>query len=118
MEKIGGNGKAFNRQLMSRLNKLPVVDPAPSPPIPLTQSYHSVLREAQAAQKQQNDQYVAIDHLILALIKVDHSEMKDLLKAAGVDGKALEAEVRRKRGGRKVDSKGAEGQFEALTKCK
>lgn len=102
---------------MSRLNKLPVVDPAPSPPLPLTQSYHSVLREAQNAQKQQNDQYVAIDHLILALIKVDHSEMKDLLKAAGVDGKALEAEVRRKRGGRKVDSKGAEGQFEALTKC-
>jgi len=117
VEKIGGNGTLFNRQLMSRLNKLPVVDPAPSPPLPLTQSYHSVLREAQNAQKQQNDQYVAIDHLILALIKVDHSEMKDLLKAAGVDGKALEAEVRRKRGGRKVDSKGAEGQFEALTKC-
>jgi len=117
IERIGGNGTIFNRQLMSRLNKLPVVDPAPSPPIPLTQSYHAVLREAQKAQKEQNDQFVAVDHLIIALIKVDHSEMKDLLKAAGTDGKALEAELRRKRGGRKADSRSAEGQFEALNKC-
>jgi len=39
-----------------------------------------------------------------------------LLKASGVEGKAFEAEEKRKRAGRKVDSKGAEGQFEALTK--
>ena len=118
IERVGGNPIQFTRTLMSRLNKLPVVDPAPSPPIPLTNSYHAVLREAQKLQKEQNDQFVAIDHLILALLQVDHAEMKDLLKASSTDPKALEAEVRRKRGGRKVDSKGAEGQFDALNKCK
>ena len=103
---------------MSRLNKLPVVDPPPNPPLPLSQSFHSVLNTAQKLQKDQNDQFVAVDHLLVALIHVDQSEMKDLLKGAGTDGKALEAEVKRKRGGRRVDSRGAEGQFEALTKCK
>lgn len=118
IERVGGNTTQFNRTLLSRLNKLPVVDPAPNPPIPLTNSYHAVLREAQKLQKEQNDQFVAIDHLLLALVHVDHAEMKDLLKASGTDVKAFEAELRRKRGGRKVDSRGAEGQFEALTKCK
>jgi ATP-dependent Clp protease ATP-binding subunit ClpA len=116
VEKVGGNLTSFNRALLSRINKLPVVDPPPVPPLPLAQSYHSVLREAQKQQKEQNDQFVAIDHLILALLK-DNVELKDLLKQAGVEAKALEAEIKRKRGGRHVDSKSAEAQFEALTKC-
>lgn len=115
LERIGGNPQLFNRTLMSKLNKLPVVDPAPEPPLPLTQSFHSVLRAAQKLQKEQNDQFVAVDHLILALLQ-DTADLKDLLKQAGTTAKALEDEVRRKRGGRKVDSKGAESQFEALNK--
>lgn len=102
---------------MQRLTRLPVVEPAPVPPIPLTQSFHQVIREAQKLQKEQNDQFVAIDHLILALLKVDRSDLAEICKTASVDVKALEAEVRRKRGGRKVDSKGAEAQFDALNKC-
>jgi ATP-dependent Clp protease ATP-binding subunit ClpB len=117
IERVGGNITQFNRALLSRLNKLPIVHPTPTPPIPLTNSYHAVLREAQKLQKDQGDQFVAVDHLLLAIIHVDHTEMKDLLKASGTDVKALEAELKRKRGGRKVDSRGAESQFEALTKC-
>jgi ATP-dependent Clp protease ATP-binding subunit ClpB len=100
---------------MQRLNRLPVVDPPPAPPLPLSQTFHQVIREAQKQQKQQNDQFVAIDHLILALLK--GSELPEICKAASVDLKALESELRRKRGGRKVDSRGAEAQFEALAKC-
>lgn len=117
VERIGGNVTSFNRTLMSRLNKLPVVDPPPSPPLPLSNNYHAVLREAQKLQKEQNDEFVAVDHLLLALIHSDPVDIKELLKASGGNIKALEAEIKRKRGGRKVDSKGAEGQFEALTKC-
>jgi ATP-dependent Clp protease ATP-binding subunit ClpA len=98
------------------LNKLPVVSPPPSPPLPLTSSYHAVLKEAQKLQKENGDQFVAIDHLILALLHTDASEFKDLLKAAGVAPKAFEDEIKRKRGSRKADSRGAEGQFEALQK--
>ncbi|WWD03014.1 hypothetical protein V865_001058 [Kwoniella europaea PYCC6329] len=116
LEHVGGNPTIFNRALMRKLNNLPVVDPAPAPPLPTTQPFHSVLREAQKLQKEQNDQFVAIDHLLLALLKVDNSDLKELLKGTGAEPKALEAEVRRKRGGRKVDSKSAEGQFDALNK--
>ncbi|KAK4687551.1 ATP-dependent Clp protease ATP-binding subunit ClpB, partial [Tremellales sp. Uapishka_1] len=116
LEKVGANLTTFNRSLLSATNRLPVQEPAPTPPIPLTNSYHAVLKEAQRLQKEQNDQFVAIDHLILALLRVDISGFKDLLKPAGTDVKTLEAEIRRKRGGRKADSKTAESQFEALNK--
>lgn len=116
IEKIGGNPTLFSRQLFSRLNKLPVVEPAPSPPLPLTNSYHAVLKEAQKLQKDNGDKFVAIDHLVLALAHTDHSELKDILKAAGTTVKALEDEIKQKRGTRKADSRGAEGQFEALQK--
>ncbi|TXT08928.1 hypothetical protein VHUM_02402 [Vanrija humicola] len=116
IEKVGGQVQVFNRQLLSRLNKLPVVEPAPSPPLPLTNSYHAVLKEAQKLQKDNGDQFVAIDHLLLALIHTDHSEVKDILKAANVKPKDLEDEIKRKRGTRKADSRAAEDQFEALKK--
>ncbi|WVQ72447.1 hypothetical protein IAR50_001999 [Cryptococcus sp. DSM 104548] len=116
IEHVGGNPTLFNRALMGKINRLPVVDPAPSPPLPLANSFHAVLREAQKLQKDMNDGFVAIDHLVLALLHVDGSEMKELLKGTGADVKALEAEIKRKRGGRKVDSKSAESQFDALNK--
>lgn len=115
VEHSGGNTTLFNRALMQRLTRLPVVEPAPSPPLPLSQTFHQVIREAQKQQKQQNDQFVAIDHIILALLK--GAELPEICKTGSVDVKALEAELRRKRGGRKVDSRGAEAQFEALAKC-
>lgn len=117
VEKVGGNVTKFNRSLLSTLNKLPVITPAPNPPLPLSNSYHAVLKEAQRLQKEQNDQFVAIDHLLLALMKVDNTGFAELVKAAETTVKSLEGEIRRKRGGRKVDSKSAESQFEALAKC-
>lgn len=50
------------------------------------------------------------------MLKVSSSDLAELCKTASIDVKALESELRRKRGGRKVDSRGAEAQFEALNK--
>ena len=117
LESCHGDPKLFNRALLSRLNKLPQVDPPPQEHPPLTQSFTRVIMEAQKLQKEGGDEYIAVDHLILALLRVDHAELKELLKVANVEPGALEAEIKRKRGGRKADSKSAESQFDALNKC-
>lgn len=54
--------------------------------------------------------------LLLALLKSDIKEISEILKSGQVDAKKLEAEVRRKRGGRRVESKSAEAGFDALNK--
>lgn len=62
-------------------------------------------------------QALTCDSLLLALLKTDIKEIAEILKAGLVDAKKLEAEIRRKRGGRRVESKSAEAGFDALNKC-
>jgi ATP-dependent Clp protease ATP-binding subunit ClpA len=70
--------------------------------------------------KDQRDSYVAIDHLLLALLKSDANELNNVWTDSKVD-KAMktriETEVKKRRGSRKVDSKNAEEGFDALNKC-
>jgi len=120
-EKAGLDKTAFSRTLLSHTNRLPSVYPAPNPPLPMSQGFHVVLRGAMAAQKEQRDSYIAIDHLILAVLKVakDVPELRSMFTEAKVDERArkkLEDEIRKARGNRKVDSKSAEEGFESLQK--
>jgi ATP-dependent Clp protease ATP-binding subunit ClpB len=120
-EKAGLDKQTFSRALLSHTNRLPSVYPAPSPPLPLAQGTHVVLRAAIAAQKEQRDSYVAVDHLLLAILKVakDVPELRSMFTEAKVDERArkkLEDEIRKARGNRKVDSKSAEEGFESLQK--
>ncbi|KAG7561865.1 hypothetical protein FFLO_02682 [Filobasidium floriforme] len=120
-EKAGLDKQTFSRALLSHTNRLPSVYPAPAPPLPLAQGTHVVLRAAIAAQKEQRDSYVAVDHLLLAILKVakDVPELRSMFTEAKVDErgrKKLEDEIRKARGNRKVDSKSAEEGFESLQK--
>lgn len=118
-EKAGGDPILMNRSILSHMNKLPSVSPAPAPPLPLTNTCHAILRAAHSIQKDQHDSFIAVDHILLALIKSDSQEMRMTWTDAKADErfrKKLEEEVKRKRGGRRVDSKNAEEGFEALSK--
>lgn len=72
------------------------------------------MRGAQDLQKKQGDSHTAVDHLLLAVAQ--DSEVKNAFSDAGLQYNKLEAAVASVRGGRKVESKSAEGTFEALTK--
>lgn len=63
----------------------------------------------------QTDTFIAIDHLILALI--EEPSIAALMKEAGTTVAAVKSAVVSVRGGKKVDSKGAEENYEALSKC-
>jgi ATP-dependent Clp protease ATP-binding subunit ClpB len=121
IEKIGADTTTFNRALLKAINKLPSVHPPPQPPLSFSNHAHLVLRSASSIQKDQHDSYIAVDHLILALLKSanDVPELKALFTEAKLDDrqlKRLEEEIKRARGNRRVDSKNAEAGFEALNK--
>jgi ATP-dependent Clp protease ATP-binding subunit ClpA len=110
----------FQRSLLSHTNRIPSQSPPPAPPLPLSQTLHAILRSADSIMKDQRDSYVAIDHLLLALLKSDANELNNVWTDSKVD-KAMktriETEVKKRRGSRKVDSKNAEEGFDALNKC-
>ncbi len=65
--------------------------------------------------KDMGDDYVATEHLLLALAIVD-SPVRTVLKEHGVDEKALREAIKAVRGNRRVTSQEAEATYEALEK--
>jgi ATP-dependent Clp protease ATP-binding subunit ClpB len=75
-------------------------------------SIHSIGLELM--QGEQNDSFIAQDHLILALIQ--DGQIAAILKEAGISVEAIKRSASQVRGGKQVNSKGAEDGFEALSK--
>jgi ATP-dependent Clp protease ATP-binding subunit ClpA len=73
-----------------------------------------VIVDANKIAKEKNDTYVAQDHLILALIK--DTSIAAILKEAGVTAEAIVRTADQVRGGKQVNSRGAESNYEALSK--
>jgi len=111
--KAGVDPLAVERSIRKLLVRLPVQDPPPAEISP-NPALIKVLRAAVEIQKKQGDSHMAIDHLLLALAQ--DSEIAKAFSEAGLTSKALETAVKEVRGSKKVDSKGAEGNYEALSK--
>ncbi len=70
---------------------------------------------ADKAASKAGDQFIASEHVIVALAQ-DKSGLGELLKQAGLDSKQLNQAIEQMRGGDKVQSQGAEDQRQALDK--
>jgi len=81
----------------------------------LSQKAQKTLMQAIALAKKQQDDYVATEHLLKALIQSDSTVAK-LLKDQGVTEKNLEEAVETLRRGEKITSPSAEQQYNALEK--
>ncbi len=81
----------------------------------LSRETNDVLQEAKKYLKDLDDQYVSVEHLLLAIHKVN-SSVSQLLKDAGVNEKELLAAVKELRKGAKVDSQTAEDNFNSLNR--
>lgn len=122
---INAADRALRKMLVrygsSRINKnwiliacrLPIQDPAPTE-VGMSSQFAQLLRNAIQLQKKQGDSHLAVDHLLLAV-----AEDKDIMNALGDSGLSksqLVDTIKQLRGGRKVEGKGAEGQYDALNK--
>eukprot|EP01117_Protostelium_nocturnum_P019508 TRINITY_DN8472_c0_g1_i1.p1 TRINITY_DN8472_c0_g1~~TRINITY_DN8472_c0_g1_i1.p1 ORF type:complete len:873 (+),score=338.28 TRINITY_DN8472_c0_g1_i1:136-2754(+) len=103
----------IERGLRKLLVRLPVQDPPPSD-LGNSPTFLKVLNNATAIMKKQEDTHMAVDHLILAL--ADDKDVGNVFNENGLNKKTLETNIKAVRGNRKVDSKSAETQYEALSK--
>jgi ATP-dependent Clp protease ATP-binding subunit ClpB len=110
---VGGDPHAAKRTF----NKLIVRFPQQSPPpddIGFSVAALKILRDAQSIQKTMHDSYIALDHLILALLK--DPSISAVLKDLSLTENALKTAIEQVRGNRRIDSKSAEAGFDALQK--
>ncbi|KLO14465.1 hypothetical protein SCHPADRAFT_903277 [Schizopora paradoxa] len=113
IEKAGGEASLFKKLVQKHLVRLPVQEPPPDE-VTLASATSKVLREAQSLQKNMHDNYIAQDHILLALLK--DTSIAAIVKEVNLTEATLKTAIQQIRGDRRVDSKNAEQGFDALQK--
>ena len=110
--KMGVSIERINEELTSELARLPKV--SGGEPY-LSREANDILTKAEDIASEMKDEYVALEHLLLALVEANSPAQK-ILQGAGVNAKDLKSAISELRGGSKVSSQTAEEQYQALEK--
>lgn len=95
--------------LISRLPKVSGGEPY------LSQQLNKVLQKAEEEAHQMQDEYVSLEHLLLAIL-AESNAAGQMMKDAGASDKALRQAINELRKGNRVTSQSAEDQYNALEK--
>ncbi|AFU70461.1 ATP-dependent chaperone ClpB [Psychroflexus torquis ATCC 700755] len=112
LKKLNVNTQLFLQILDKNLESFPKVTGGD---IVLSREAGKTVNEASIIAKKMNDEYVSIEHLILAIFK-SKSKIAQVLKDQGVTEKALESAIQELRQGNQVTSQNAEDNYNSLEK--
>ncbi|WP_276977507.1 ATP-dependent chaperone ClpB [Flavobacterium filum] len=112
LKKMNVNVNLFSQILDSTIQSFPKVSGGE---LMLSREAGTMLNEASILAKKMNDEYVSIEHLILAIFK-SKSKVAQILKDQGVTEKGLEAAISELRKGERVTSASAEETYNSLNK--
>src|SRR5262245_7382017 len=118
VEKAGGNAASIVQRLQQALDRLPRVSGpgAPAGQLYVSPRVNDVLTRAEAEAQRMKDEYVSVEHLLLALAEVKDGAAAEALRAAGLTREKLLEATAAVRGGQRVTSQTPEGTYEALEK--
>ncbi|MCP9201071.1 ATP-dependent chaperone ClpB [Gramella sp. GC03-9] len=112
LKKLNINVNLFNQILDKSLESFPKVSGGD---IMLSRESGKTVNEASSIAKKMNDEYVSIEHLILAIFK-SSSKVAQILKDQGATEKGLKAAIEELRQGDRVTSQSAEETYNSLDK--
>ncbi len=110
LKKLNVNVPLFEQILDSTIQSFPKVSGGE---IMLSRTANSTLNEAEIIAKKMNDEFVSIEHLILAIFG-SKSKVAQILKDQGVTEKGLKAAIDELRKGERVTSASAEETYNSL----
>jgi len=112
LKKLNVNVPLFKQILDATIQSFPKVSGGE---IQLSRTANTTLNEAEIIAQKMNDEYVSIEHLILAIFD-SKSKASQILKDQGVTGKGLKAAIEELRKGERVTSASAEENYNSLNK--
>ena len=112
LKKLNVNIGLFQQILDSTLQSFPKVSGGD---IMLSRDASATLNEASTIATKMNDEFVSIEHLLLAIFK-SKSKVAQILKDQGVTEKGLKAAIEELRKGERVTSASAEENYNSLNK--
>lgn len=112
LQKAGGNLKRIKDMTESELSHLPTGSISQIMP---DMALNHVVLDGQNRADKMGDEYLSIEHLLLALSASDNP-VKSLLDVNSITTEKLENAIKQMRGGQKVTSESPESQYNALEK--
>ncbi len=118
VEKAGGNPAALVQRLQQALGRLPRVSGpgAPAGQVYIAPRANEVLNAVETEAQRMKDEYVSVEHLLLALADLKDGALAEAFRAAGLTREKLLEATAAIRGGQRVTSPTPEGTYEALEK--
>ncbi|MBD5403357.1 ATP-dependent chaperone ClpB [bacterium] len=107
----------FINKLISKIENFPKISgPASSQGLYLSNDTRRLLELAIDESEKLKDEYVGIEAILLAMTKLDNSNIKALLQDFSVNASSVLNTMKKIRGNKKVDNKNAEENMKALEK--
>ena len=115
LEKLGVNKGLFRDRVASALAELPRMEGRSDQQLATTREFGAMLTHAMQKAAEMGDEYVSVEHLLLAL-SCSGGRAETLLREAGVSTDAVMQALQTLRGNQRVTSPEPEATFEALKK--
>lgn len=115
-QRAGIDVQLLEKEIDVQLDRVSVVEGQVSYGQSFSQNLARLLQEAEQLRQKRGDEYIALDTVILALMKLKNHPLKVYLEKQGLTEKKLKEIVDDLRGGEKVTSKNQEENYKALEK--
>lgn len=103
----------FRNELEVLIKKYPHVDGGQKY---LSRNVEKLLNTAHKESKKLGDEYVSVEHILLAVLKEGSNELKQLFSSSGINESSLLGVIQQIRGNSKVDNQDPENQMNVLEK--
>ncbi|MGI9861804.1 ATP-dependent chaperone ClpB [Moorella naiadis] len=113
LDQAGVDSRELRRRLETLLQKIPAVT-GDAGSLYLSPALARVLDRAAKEAEQLKDDYISVEHLLLALLEESEGDLKDLCRREGVTRNGILAALRAVRGSQRVTSDNPENTYEAL----
>ena len=106
----------FVAQIANAVKSLPTISTPPTGQLFLSNNTYKLLDLAEKQADELKDEYIGIESILLAMTKLDDSNIQSILKNNKVDSNSVLKVMKKIRGNKKVDNKNAEENMKALEK--
>ena len=110
------NIQDFQSYLENKRNQKPIVQGVDESQIRISYDLNQLFIKAQNIMSQYKDEYLSVEHFIMALFEVQSTFVKELIQRYHLNKKDIEKIIKEMRGGNMVDNPNPENQYEVLTK--
>lgn len=109
--------QSFINKIIESINNFPKISGVVnSQQLFLTQQTQKLLDIAESTANEFKDEFISIESILLAMTKLDNSNIQSILKSFKVDTNTVLNAMKKIRGNKKVDNKNAEENMKALEK--